>query len=377
MVKGERIRQARELKGLTQAELADRLQMNQSAVAHLESGRYEPTDEVIRTIAFATGFPPAFFNQGPTPDFSLGSLAFRVRAAMTAREKLQAYRYAQITFELSEFFGKRVDQIAVRLPQIQEEPKKAAQSIRAALGLSPDQPISNLTNALERNGVLILALPIDLATQDAFSLWAGEGQSRPVVAISIGKPGDRCRFSLAHELRHLSRINNGTLSEVEEDADRFASEFLLPEKTIRQELRPPLTLTTIAPLKPRWGVSMQALIRRAFDLGIIMERQYKYLMQQMSIYGWRVQEPPNLAVPTEKPRALRRMAELLYGIPIDYRKLATDVGFPLALVREILEAHATKPGDPAGRRGEAPEEAAPFSTSKLAAKVVPFKRTRN
>jgi hypothetical protein len=145
---------------------------------------------------------------------------------------------------------------------------------------------------------------------------------------------------------------------------------------MRQELKPPLTLTTIAPLKPRWGVSVQALIRRAFDLSISTERQYRYLMQQMSIYGWRTAEPAKLAVPTEKPRALRKMAELLYGIPIDYRRLANDTKFPLALVREILEAHAPKP-DRGIKQEDKSGETLPLTVSKAAAKIVPFKSGGN
>ena len=49
----------------------------------------------------------------------------------------------------------------------------AAEVTRSELGLSPDTPIGNLTNTLEKAGVLILALPITFDQRDAFSLWAG------------------------------------------------------------------------------------------------------------------------------------------------------------------------------------------------------------
>ncbi|MEJ7842636.1 MAG: ImmA/IrrE family metallo-endopeptidase [Rubrobacter sp.] len=129
-------------------------------------------------------------------------------------------------------------------------------------------------------------------------------------------------------------------------ANRFASEFLLPEQSIRHELYPPITLSGLSKLKPRWGVSIQALIRRAYTLEIITQRQYKYLFQKLSARGWRTKEPDELAVKVEKPRAARQMAELLYGVPygdqIDFKKLAEDVNLTEQFVKEILDAHASK-----------------------------------
>jgi len=77
---------------------------------------------------------------------------------------------------------------------------------------------------------------------------------------------------------------------------------------------PPVTLATVAKLKPRWRVSIQALIRRARDLAIISDRQYHYLFQQLSARGWRKREPAQFDVAAEKPRAFRKMAEVLYGV---------------------------------------------------------------
>jgi hypothetical protein len=47
-------------------------------------------------------------------------------------------------------------------------------------------------------------------------------------------------------------------------------------------------------------------------------------------------------VPLEKPRAVRQIAEMVYGNPIRYKKLAEDEKMPESLVRSIIEAHATK-----------------------------------
>ena len=47
--------QARSLAGLTQEELANRMETSQPAIARLESGRSRPTTETLARLAIATG----------------------------------------------------------------------------------------------------------------------------------------------------------------------------------------------------------------------------------------------------------------------------------------------------------------------------------
>jgi Zn-dependent peptidase ImmA (M78 family) len=108
---------------------------------------------------------------------------------------------------------------------------------------------------------------------------------------------------------------------------------------MREALVPPITLTTLADLKARWGVSLQALIRRALTLECVTPSQYRSLSAQLGARGWRTREP--VAVPVEQPRALRQLAELLYGWPINYPQLAHEAGLDPTFVQTILEAHAT------------------------------------
>ena len=83
-----------------------------------------------------------------------------------------------------------------------------------------------------------------------------------------------------------------------------------------------------------------------------------------------MREPRMFDVPVEKPRAVRQIAEMVYGNPIRYKRLAADVGIPENLVRAIIEAHATKVPDKIlpGK----PEE-----TQKQKARVVLFDRAKS
>jgi Zn-dependent peptidase ImmA (M78 family) len=340
MINGERVRQARELNGLTQAALARRLRLNQSAIAQLETGRTQPSEPVLEGISFQTGFPPVFFKQAASVDFPLGSLLFRARNSMTKSERSQAHQYARTIYEQYKFLSEFIKNIPVSLPRLRDSPATSAKVTRSAMGLSPDTPIKNLIRSIEKIGVVVLAIPRYLKNRDAFSAWVLRDDLDPVIVLASSSAGDRIRFSVSHELGHLVMHHSiqVDMPRLESEADQFAAEFLMPEDAMRRELSHPVTLDLLVQLKPRWKVSIQALARRAHDLDIITAGQYKYLMQQISKRGWRRAEP--VSVPIERPRALRKMAELVYGVPLNYRRLANALGHPVSLVRETLEAHA-------------------------------------
>jgi Zn-dependent peptidase ImmA (M78 family)/DNA-binding XRE family transcriptional regulator len=373
MIYGERIKQVRELMGWTQSQLAEKLDVNQSIIAKLEGDRINPPSILMENVSLLWGFPRTFFSREPEFDFPAGSLLFRSHAAMTAKESGEIYRYAQITFGLlrTMLTKRKFKDFPINLPSgVSDDARIAAAVARSELGLSPDKPIPHLVNALEKAGVLILALPRAFEHRDAFSLWAGFDRSRPVIVLSGGKPGDRLRMNVAHELGHLvmhKPIVNA-VHEVERQAFQFAGEFLMPEKQMRLEIHPPVNLDTFASLKQRWGASIQALIMRAKELEIINQRKYTYLFQQLSARGWRTREPRMFDIPVERPRALRQIAEMVYGNPIRYKKLAKDVSMPEYLVKSIIEAHATR----------IPEQPSPVNVDNQKAKagVVPFGRPK-
>jgi Zn-dependent peptidase ImmA (M78 family)/transcriptional regulator with XRE-family HTH domain len=362
MINGDRVRQAREIAVLTQKELGDRVGVTQSAIAHIETGLKPPSEELIAKIALQTGFPPSYFDLPSTRGFPAGTLLFRAHATITARERIEAYQWAEMIYRCQETMAEQLELPAPRLPHLDEPPELAAQLTRSALGLAPQEPIGNLTRALELAGVTVIALPVSLEKRDAFSLWAGIEANRPVVVLVAGKPGDRLRFNLSHELGHLVRDYQllGDVADLERQANRFAAEFLLPEVAMRQELFSQLTLATVAHLKKRWGASMQAIIRRAFDLEIISERQHRYLFEQLAWRGWKVHEPEH--VPVEMPRAFRQMAEILYPgngpDRIDFQVMARGLRLTPQRAMDIVRMYA----------GGAPK------ARDTARRVVPFRK---
>jgi Zn-dependent peptidase ImmA (M78 family) len=175
----------------------------------------------------------------------------------------------------------------------------AAEELRDRWNLGRD-PIDDLAFTLEQQGIKVLALP-EKGGFDGYSCFLND--SVPVVVLAEGLPGDRQRFTMAHEIAHLLLDVNAHLDE-EEVAHRFAAAFLVPKDCIVQALgkaRSRISLQELSILKHEFGVSMQALVRRAFDLGIISKAVYSRLFREFSQRGWRKNEPGK-PVPEERPQ---------------------------------------------------------------------------
>ena len=149
---------------------------------------------------------------------------------------------------------------------------------------------------------------------DGFTQHATEGMP-PVVFINTRQPKDRLRYSLAHELGHIvmHRLPN---PKMEEEANRFASEFLMPTQDIEKDLYN-LSLDRFMALKPYWRTSMQALIRKAYSTGKLNESRYRYFMVAMGKRGWRTREPVELTNAREKPKVVAQLVRSHLG-PLEY-----------------------------------------------------------
>lgn len=341
MIFGARIEQAREFRGLTQSDLAQRLGVEQASVSMIERGAFSPSTALVDALAAHLGFSSSFFEREPLPGFSLGTLDFRARADTGARAKKQAYQYACLVFEAAVFLSRRLRTPQQRLTLLEGDAEQAARRCRSELGLSPDSPIVNLTDSLERAGIFVFALPDLFPGCDGFSARGVIGSKVvPAIFVSATAPGDRARLTVAHEVGELTLIDMPIGREREKAANRFAGALLMPEDGFRKALVPPVSIQDLAELKRYYGVSIQSALVRAFQLEIISDRRYRSLYKQIGIAGWRTNEPVKIAF--EKPRGLSKMAELVYGEQVNIRAFADDLSLPPVFVRQLLSAHASK-----------------------------------
>lgn len=344
MIFGERVLQAREMRDLSQQQLAEKVRCTQTTIAKVEADIRQPSAGLMSALASELGFPIPWFERPIPSHFPLGSLQFRAKAAKSQRQLHKPYYVARTVFEVAEALRSRVKTLPIRLQRdiCWDSPAEAASALRSECGLAPDAPIDDVVHLIERLGVVVLGLPLDLELEgvDGFSAWTADGT--PVICLSMLAPGDRLRYTAGHELGELA-MSAMPIADRHDAADAFAGEFLLPENAMRRELVPPVSLTSLAQLKLRWRVSMAFLATRAARLDIISNRHLRTLFVEISKRGWRKHEPENLAVETERPRVVRKMAEVLYGNPLDFERFALDCRITPIFARRLVQAHLPKP----------------------------------
>lgn len=343
MMNGLRLKQVREFLGLTQNELALKLGVNQSSVAYLEGGYLQPSEDMLRNICECTSFPQAFFEQAEVTEFPQGSLLYRSRNSIEASERSQVSRYGQFMFEVADKLSSKLKYPQFKLPKGGVDAITAARVTRSILGFASDSPIDDLIYELEHKGVFIFKSPVLFPKTDAFAVWAGYDNKKPVIVLTGDTPADRTRFSVAHELGHLILHSTlfGDIQAFEREADTFAAELLMPEETMSRLIVEPFNLMRAARIRSDWKVSIQALIRRAHDLQLISDSTYKSLFVQISQQKKKLQGLFSSDIP-ERPRCLRSMAETVYGKKINYQQFSKDTKFPIATLKRFVEAQASQ-----------------------------------
>lgn len=304
---------ARESREMTQAELSVRSRIPQAVVSKLEGGVARPSDEHVTSLAGATRYPATFFfDNDRIFGFNASVFFHRKRSDMPAKVLKRIHAVLNLTrMRLDKLMLAGNVQPAIELVRLSvdehDSPEQIARKVRAILQL-PDGPVDDLTASLEEAGVIIVQHQFNSRRMDAVSEWVPSHP--PIVLMNVDEhvPGDRYRWTLAHELGHLI-MHSHSVEDVEEEANRFAAEFLLPEREIRPKLRS-VRIQTLALLKSIWKVSMGALLERAKQLRTITIAQYRYMRINFGKMGYATQEPPELAIPIEAPTLMRDLVQL-------------------------------------------------------------------
>lgn len=304
---------ARESRGLTQKRLAELSNIAQGTISKIENAQLSPSREHVGTLARALNFPESLFslravNSLPVTFFrkqqALPATAAKIiRAAVT----LHKMRIEQLTRSV-ELPENRVPSVTLAKGNGRTA-AAVARELRIAWQV-PRGPILNLTQLLEDNGVLVV--PVDFGADEIFGLSIYEPRSGlpPMMFVSQSAPGDRLRFTVAHELGHMVLHHHCPLppEECEDEANEFASEFLTPSAEIKGQFGPRLSLHDLVQLKMHWRVSVQSLLTKAQSVGRISDVHAKRLWRQLSAMGYRKNEPVD--VPFEPPGLISELVRV-------------------------------------------------------------------
>jgi len=294
-----RVRLARGFNGWTQAELGEQVGVTHQYVGYLETGHKVPTQLNVEAIADATGFDVAFFYAPLVEEFRDEECHFRKRTTtpVSVRTRVLAHGtlFGMLVNYIDDVLSLPEDTVPTVRPKDVEDVERAAERCRMQWSLGRDLPIKNLTRAVERAGVVVTRFEGCSTKIDAFSR-AGK---RNVVILNTEKDApSRTRFDLAHETGHLVMHGGRTTgdADTEKEADRFASALLLPRAGYAREFPrgPRIDWTALLRLKKRWGASVGAQVRRAYDLRLIDAAQYQRGYKYIAAQGWLKGEPEEL-----------------------------------------------------------------------------------
>jgi len=359
---GSRLTLARHLAGLRKSDLAGRVDKSPTAVAAWESGAKRPTAATVAQLALSLSVDPGFFAVRPD-DVAASSATphFRSLRSTSQLARDQAFAYGQLAVDIAGSLERHVEFLDLDLPSFPvatdhrdlDGPEEAARFVRERWEMG-DGPAGHLVRLLENHGILVVFSPLQAASVDAYSFTS---RLRPVVVLNpIKRDYYRQRFDVAHELGHL--VMHGDAEPggrtVEDQAHRFASELLMPADQIRDLLPSAMggnAWRVLAKLKEQWGVSMQALLFRARQLGRLGDVSYRNAMTAISSRGWRRDEP-GLVSTIEQPSLLPRSLELLAQEGIDEDLLIEQCRVPPDLFHTVASRRPDTPS--IGRRVDEP-----------------------
>ena len=301
---------AREKAMMTQSALSRASGISQAKISRFEDGLFQPTSHEVEALGEALGVPTRFFFRTDIKRSVFNSF-YRKRKSVSIKALMQfnakiCVRQAQLDRLLS-----KTEILGETIPRYNPEDfqggiKEIAELLRQFLRMPPG-PITDLISPIEDAGIIIVFENFGLPTLDGVSTMSRGG--KPIIFINSQMPPSRRRFTCAHELSHAV-LHRGLSPDVEEQANRLAAEFLMPEDEIIFDLKDkPITLGRLADLKLKWKVAMAALLFRSKTLDVIDQRRYYYLWKQISQAGYRIREPHEEYVQDSFPSLEREIME--------------------------------------------------------------------
>lgn len=367
-----RLELARKRRGLTKKDLAHSLDVTDRTVSNWYS-QLDIDMKHLEKISEVLKFPKEFFLE--TTDLSLPNtetVSFRALSKISSRKRDIALSQTVIAEIINQWLDSKFDLPMPVIPDLHElrnnstigsgteldeehsdlcltYAQTCAEVVRKAWGLG-EKPISNMISLLESKGIRTFSLSDEAQKVDACCQWIND---RPFIFLNIAKSSERCRFDAAHELGHLVMHRHGIIEgrQMEQEANAFASAFLMPKKSIRADPISTPNLKTIIAKKKYWKVSAAALTYRYRQLNLITDWNAISIYKQLSELGRTIEPEP---IAHERSLLLFKVMNLLKdeGLrPIDIAdelKLSFEdfngltFGIPQELTDEMTELRRSK-----------------------------------
>lgn len=278
---GQRLLSARKIAGMTLQQLADKMniEISKQALSQFEKGQTKPTSKVVISIANALGQPVDYFFM--QTEVKIKNLEFRTKIKLTQKEiesiRFQAIAYIEKFCEIERILN-------IKRPFIKplkktkacddSDVEKRTVEIRQewSLGFAP---IIDVIKLLEEHNIKIL----EVDAPEGFSGMSLLADDMAIIVLNKNINIVRKRLTALHELAHLIFTFPEDMNEQETErlCLSFAGAFLLPKEKFINELgenRTSLILEELISLENYYGISVQAIMWRALNIGIVSESKF-------------------------------------------------------------------------------------------------------
>jgi len=318
---GERLKEARYYNSLSITQLSEELSVSKQMVSKYENNKSAPNLEAVFTMVRVLGFPKEFFFGKNKKKLENEGTFYRSLMTSTKKQKSPSRMLINATSIYRDFL-----EDYVVFPNTQNynwedyTPKEAAHKLRALWKLN-DEPITNMMNILEKHGFTIVFLPKNMEKVDAFGSYVFIDDNKYyIIAIKQDTSFFRQQFNLAHELGHRilhagiwdpEELNSNEYKLMENQANEFAADFLLPQKPFIERMQNINNLHDIFKYKEYWYTAGAAILYRMKQLNLIDDNEYLKYQKQISYRGIRKNEPFDNEYPVKEPSLINQATELI------------------------------------------------------------------
>lgn len=327
----------RALYGYTLDEIAEKINTSRQYVHTLENGKKNPTNEQIAVFCGLFGVKKEFFLPKNFVHLEIDESEVHFRKLRTTKQalKTQTISRLRLVADVLTILEKELNLPQIKFPLADRqnagfsrlEIEYIAAKCREVWGLGLE-PIPNMVRLAENHGAFVLDLDNTATDVDALSIF----QNRPVILRNTAKQSTcRKRFDIAHEIGHfiLHRFMATGDVQTEQEANMFASAFLLPEKVMLAEFPKPkngrIDWQAVSDFKLKWKVSKAACFYRAHKLGLLTDAQYKNAVITLRQRGEAIVEKEDDLIPDELPKMIGQAVEVLGGIDLLAKELFIDI----------------------------------------------------
>jgi Zn-dependent peptidase ImmA (M78 family)/DNA-binding XRE family transcriptional regulator len=309
---------------LSKKALATLLSVNPSTVTRWEDGTSSPDAEALADLAAHLHVRREFFLR----PVAISDRPLFYRSLSSTLAKDLNYQESQMRWlqEISSIIEHYVDLPEVDIPDVlrgsshkqlrDEDIEQIASDLRERWEIG-EGPCIDMMPLLERVGCIVGSIEMGTSKLDGLCSWT-QGSNRPYILLSTDKMSfPRRQMDAAHELGHAVLHRNVSkeelkrdIKEIERQAFRFASAFLLPATTYSYEAKS-ASLASLLTLKERWRVSVKAQIRRLTDLDLIPVEHATSLYKLYSAKGWNREEPLDRNWTISEPTLLANALQLI------------------------------------------------------------------